>query len=337
MLKLFLSLLISVLSLPLMAINSDAQYRIVFVHLGPNLPAYTHTAISQAKLFNPDAEIILIAHQEALNKKPSIPLSTVILPAETIVKSYVHKQFIKTSKLDKRFRKGFWFYATERLFYLDDLITQYDLKNTFHLENDNLLYTDLNDLLPIFESRYSGIAAPFENGDRGAASFIYVADKNSINKLCQFLLAKGKSGFSEMILLNLFKIEFGKNYIDHLPVLMNEYRQNYELIPLVGKNTIDPDNYSNNIDLLQSLFDACAYGQYVGGLDPRNGMEGPGYINPEAVFSCANMKIEWQMDPLGRKIPYAIFKEKKYRLNNLHIHSKNLNAYTSINFEKQGA
>jgi hypothetical protein len=245
-------------------------------------------------------------------------------------KTFEHIEFNNYSRLDKFSREGFWHYTTERLFYLNDLIAQYDLKNTFHIENDTLIYVDLEELLPVFIKNYSGIAAPFESDDRGSASFLFVPNPQSMHAFARYLMKHAASGLSDMFLLNHFKMECGEKYIDHLPTVMPEYITEHSLMNLFGKRTtIDPKCFCKNSDQFQSLFDGCAYGQYLGGIDQRNGPDGPGFINKEAFFLVSYMDIVWESDAFGRQIPFAIYDEKKYRINNLHIHSKNLNLFSS--------
>lgn len=310
--------------------NPNALYRIVFVHIGENLPDYIFTAISQAYLFNPNAEIILVADQKAINNVPSpSPNYLTIFQTEKLKKTREHIAFIKNSTLCRTFRNAFWFYATERLFYLNDLICQFELKNTFHLENDNMLYANLEEMLPIFYDNYAGIGAPFESDFRGFASFMFIRDEVSIKLLSKHLLKYSHLGQNEMILLNSFRKKH-PYWLKQLPTLMPEYIKDHELITILDvKNTIDPNSYCNHLDQFKSLFDGASYGQYLGGIDPRNGISEPGYINPEAFFNCSYMDFEWIKDDLNRKIPYVIYKDSKYRISTLHIHSKNLQLFYS--------
>ena len=322
--------LLLIIFLPFLAIASD--YQIVFVHIGRELPDYAYTAIRQAKLFNPKGKITLLANTNAIETTKD-PLQGVnIVPAESLTKTEEHTRFIRTSRLDRRFREGFWFVTTERLFYLDDYISQYNLENVFHLENDNMLYVNLEDLLPVFTQYYPGIGAPFEQDNRGAASFIYIHDKTSIHAFAKYLLKNATSGQSEMYLLSDFKTQFGVSHLSHLPTMVLGYEQDHDLIDSTGrKSALNSEFYSNHVDLFGSVFDMCSYGQYLGGIDPRNGNDGPGYINPCCVFQCNQMNFIWESDDQGRKIPYAIYKDRKYRLNNLHIHSKDLKRFASTN------
>lgn len=311
-------------------IDLHAPYHIIFIHLGPQLPSYMHTALAQTYLFCTDVDIVLIANKQTMQTQ-KIPDYVHLIYAEDIEKTIEHQLFLQFSKLNRTFRNGFWFYTTERLFYLYDLIATYDLKHIFHIENDNLLYVDLRDLLPIFIERYPGIAAPFESDDRGFANFLYIPNTESCHALVSFLRAHAHSGIEEMSLINAFRVELGSDYIDHLPTVMPEYIRDHSLAKVNGRKCrIDPLLFCKNSDAFCSLFDGCTYGQYLGGIDPQNGNDGPGYINLDSFFNASFMNIIWERDSLGRKVPYAVYKGAKYRINNLHIHSKKLQNLASF-------
>jgi hypothetical protein len=337
-----LALLLFVNSTPLESLSSTPQeqietftqapYRIVFIHLGTALPPFLSTALNQARLFNPNAAIVLIASQAALDATPIADDGWIVLPAESIQKTVHHTQFSRSSHLDRSFREGFWFYTTERIFYLDDFITQYNLTDVFHLENDNLLYCNLGELLPVFRANYKGIAIPFEQDFRGGAGFLFAANHIGISAFAEHLRDSISLNKSEMELLGTFKKKFGNQYIEQLPVITPTYiRDHLPLTDASGrKDLFNPTSYHLHIDQFQSIFDMCSYGQYVGGIDPRNAPEGPGYVNPSAIFKCSELQIVWEDDDQMRTIPYVVYRGEKYRINNLHIHCKDLDKFSSL-------
>ena len=54
------------------------------------------------------------------------------------------KYFDKKTKLNKKFRNGFWNNTSKRLFFVYEYMKMNNLKNVIHLENDVLLYSDMN-------------------------------------------------------------------------------------------------------------------------------------------------------------------------------------------------
>ena len=110
---------------------------------------------------------------------------------------------------------------------------------------------------------------------------------------------------------------------------MDSYRAKYPLINTLGKTTTQPETYSNNIDAFNSVFDGLALGQYLGGLDPIHKECAPGFIDQYCLFNSKNLNFTWLTDERGRKVPYMVFGDEMYRINNLHIHCKNLKLFLS--------
>lgn len=308
---------------------------IVFVHLGQKLPNYVRDALHQARLFNAEPTIYLVANEEVALDAEDIEIlkadTILVVHCETLKRSVAHDAFLKNSSLDTVSKDGFWIKTCERFFYLEELITQYNLEDTFHLENDNMLYCDLNELLLVFKSSYSALGAVFDNDNRCIPSFIYVAHADAITKLAHFFTAKAHQGLFDMQLIALYKKTYGNMAIGSLPIVMKRYIDTYGLGNALGDSVKNEQEYCQNIESFDSIFDAAAIGQFLGGIDPCHKPRdvGPGFINESCVFNPSLLTYEWIIDGKGRKIPYAICKGEKYRINNLHIHSKNLEAFRS--------
>ncbi len=306
-------------------------YSIVFVHLGKKIPDYLFDAVGQARLFNGHADIIVIAEQKAIDQVSEIKCkehNLMFVPCESLMLSDVHNKFRRETALSKTSREGFWCKATERFFYLDALMRQYELSDLFHLEYDIMLYVDLEDLLPIFK-KYPGIAATFDADQRCIPGFMYIAQADAIKKLVDFIAKKASKGLNDMHVIALFKQQNNREVIDNLPIIMPEYIECYGLCNELGHSTKSPKDYTQYINLFNSIFDGAAIGQYLGGIDPLNGPSSAGFVNETCLFNASKLTYLWHENTQGRKVPFASCGEKMYRINNLHIHSKNLKAFAS--------
>lgn len=309
------------------ALASDQLPSIVFVYLGNHIPEYLFDATAQAHLFNPASPIIVIAERNAWQSVLAEPYITYVA-CEDLCESHEHVLFKKVSRLDRHGREGFWFKATERFFYIDELMQQRNMNYVFHLEYDNMLYVELLTLMPVFQ-RYENIAATFDADNRCIPGFIYFAKSDSLRCLVKYMVDVATRGFNDMEVIASFKQVHGSEQIDHLPIIFPEYVCKHGLRSNLGFATKYPAKYMHNIQEFDSIFDAAALGQFLGGIDPSNGNSVPGFINETCLFNPARLIFEWNIDDVGRKVPYACIHEKKYRINNLHIHSKNLKAFAS--------
>lgn len=301
---------------------------LVFVHLGPTLPTYIEDALWQACLFNSPNDVYVIANTQALTHANNLAHYAHIIPAETLKQSSRHILFTKNSTLEKRFHDPFWLYASERFLYLDDFMQQYDIADLFHIENDNMLYVDLKEILPIFHQHYKEIAAVFDNDERCIPGFFYVAHKEAMANLAAFFATWAFVGAHDMEILTFYKKQ-NPTLIYALPIIPSSYSKTYPLVSTIGITTNNPSIYSQHSEQFMSIFDAAAIGQYLGGTDPRNGKTGAGFINESCLFNPSRCIYEFRTDASGRSVPHMVFQEHAYRINNLHVHSKNLTPFLS--------
>jgi hypothetical protein len=148
---------------------------------------------------------------------------------------------------------------------------------------------------------------------------MYFKNLNSISDFTSFIL--GKNGVNDMELLPQYKNETNK--VKNLPILPLNYDLPFK--SQTGLVTEDEKQYFTNLDKFNSIFDGAAIGQYIGGIDPRNQAGNTvGFINESSLFDVSKFNFEFHSDDKGRKIPFLVYKEQKYKINNLHVHCKNL-------------
>ncbi len=311
---------------------------IVFIHIGPHPPAYLGIALRQARLFNPNIRLILLAsNPEALT--PAISedrhLNLEIVTTGSLTASSAHRVFLEHTSLDRSFRNGFWLYTSERFFFLEELMRIHHLTNVFHLENDNLLYSDLIRMLPIFKAHYPGIAATCDAPDRCVPGFVFINQAAALSAFADFaaetVCQQSENRYNDMTLLGAFHRTHGPATIDLLPIITPGYPE--PLGSRLGCRPVNPEIYSRHFDDFNSLFDAAAIGQYLGGIDPANSQsrETSGFINETSIFNPSLYEYRWSRDAQNRRVPVIIEQENIYKINNLHIHSKKLEFFASFN------
>jgi len=302
------------------------NYSIIYVHLGDSLPDYLLDSVKQTRLFNENASIFIVCCKKNIEIVSSVmnALHVHLIANEELPITDAHERFLKKIKFCGLFK-----FSIERFFYIEQVIKKYKLKNIFHLENDNLLYINLEDYISIFENNYKGIAATFDNDHRCIPGFVYINDCLAISKLNKFSSFITELNFSDMYILGKFRNKYPE-HIDNLPIIPSSYKRYYELKNLNNEKSFFEERYSKNFNLFNSIFDAAALGQYLGGLDPINVNFQPGFINESCIFNPAKFAHEWMMDEKARKVPFIKFNNELYRINNLHIHCKNLKKFVSL-------
>ena len=235
-------------------------YSIVYVHIGPTIPDYLAITMAQARLFNEQCPIYLIANKEAIKKISSeFSKSNIIyIACEALKISKKHKKFHKNKNHDWSLN-GFWVYTSERFFYLEEFVSQYKLNDVFHFENDIMLYADLNSLLPIFHKHYKGmIGATFENDDRCVPSIMYIPNSAPLTALVNSFPLKVDMLNSDMENVARFKDKNHKSLIDYLPIVVREYAYDHPL-QAFAKKSLNPEFFSNYLSAIFQRFPLFQY------------------------------------------------------------------------------
>lgn len=293
------------------------SYHIIFVHSGFAVPEYVAVAIKQASRSNPNATIHLLTKgmdRGVFGRKHSFPENVQIVDCNAIKGSKLYRFFLSKTRKEKWYPRSLRYLSIERFYLLHDYMSKYGLEKVFHLEYDNMLYVDLAKYMPTISRLYPNVAATSDNDDRIIAGLIYFNRATDVLNVAQELTVKASLHRFEMELLAEIKRE--KGFIDNLPIVTRRYIEEGNLKNSIGNNSMQFAKYGEELPL---IFDACALGQYVGGTD---GTHGPGFINEKAVIDPSKCEIVWER---GR--PFFAYGGEKRPIVNLHIHSKNLQAF----------
>lgn len=315
------------------AIPAHQTHALIYVYIGKSLPTHLADSVYQARLFN-QCPIYILANQQAIDQyKDCKNLDVTMVPVENLTRTKEHDDFAQRSTIDRTFREGFWFLASERFLYIHDFMQQYDVRNIFMIESDVMIYAKLDTMLPVFERHYKGLGVTFSNDDLVIPGIVYAKDKACVALMAKCFAAHAHEAKNDGEIFAVLKKEEGQSCIDGLPIIMYDYPTKHVMRSSEGKTPADCELYMNHVDDFKSIFDGRAFGMFLGGVDPRNTwdpQQGPGHISEYCVINPSNMGIEWLHDEKKRRVPYAVHGAEKYRINNLHIHAKHLKPFLSL-------
>ena len=199
---------------------------------------------------------------------------------------------------------------------------QYQIKNVFFMELDNLIYDVPSKWLDSFSK--NGLAFMFDNYDRYASGVCYIKNADSLEGFCNYALefiSTSNEFMAEMVFLFKF-YEVCKDSVQLLPIHWSDSKY--------------PIECHGNFGAYNSVFDSAAIGVFLGGADPYH-VEVTGiYKQIEgnksfwSLIDYTKYSYKWELDMQNRKIPYIYTGSQWIRINNLHIHSKNLKPCLSI-------
>jgi hypothetical protein len=293
------------------------------------LPNYTIDSIYQIRLFT-DMPIYLIYNDYNSPYLNDITKYNVNLVKYDDVFSDIfnntlniyRNKFVIVDSLNER--KELFIRSLERFFLLNNLLLKYNLSDCFFMEIDNLIYDDPSNWFTQFTK--NNLCYMYDSIDRCSSGIMYVKNNKVLSPLCDYIIKyikinnPGHKMTSEMYALaNYYKSNHDTN-IQILPTFWGNYDNMFK------------ETYENYELYNDTIFDAAAIGMYLFGWDPihTNGVIVKYKKSMCSLLECSNYKFKWELDDQNRNIPYIFNGTKWLRINNLHIHSKDLKSALSI-------
>lgn len=298
---------------------------VVLTHLGCTgpfidntaLPSYLDDCIDQYSIFNKGSIYFITdrANISGLRKYSNVT---------PIILEDLHST--KVDQLCSLFdypEKNFWTVALTRFVYIENLMKKSGLEHVYHFENDVMLYFDIAEYDAKFQSLYKNLAITPCDHNKFTTGFMYIKDYHSLEMMTEFfievLVELGVEGVkrefdldmvNEMGLMAAYHKRMGNEYISCLPIA-----------------PFGP--FSQSYNEFNSVFDPASFGQFVGGTRT----EGPG-AKPQDHYIGRLLRIHpkwgvrWEVED-SLRVPYFHYEDSQVKINTLHIHSKNLEAFLS--------
>jgi hypothetical protein len=325
---------------------------LIYIHIGNTLPDYIHDSIYQTVLVSSNTKIyvllddtLITSFNETVNKFNNniymknhvnnlivcVPLSILKLPIEyTNLIDNLPEQI-------KTFRDSFWVYTIARFFYLQSFMKLFHINSAFHIENDIMIYENLNVLENCLNSDKLYMVKDSEAPPRVIASIMYL-NKIELQKVLDYIIEQLKlnPNLNDMQLLGSYGLSRPYDEI------------NVEYFPFDYNGLSRP-----NDNLKDMIFDGAAIGQFLGGIDPRNiqgynslnenerqlvNVNNPskGFINETCTFKANEVKIfQRSLSVNDYIVPLNLYFTTNNSLAvkqivNTHIHSKQLYQFSSV-------
>ena len=303
---------------------------VVQVHLGKAVPSYLYDQLRQTRVLNPGNSMYLILgpgteHDTAHLKT----LEVVVVDVASVVKCQNHRRFIRGNRLNPRSLGGFWRYTTERFFAIESFLEACRLRNVVHMENDVMLYAGLDSLLPGFHAACPGAGIIMDSERRCVPGLMYLSALPALSAMNDFIVRNAlRKRQTDMQAIGAFMGQATFAECSALPVLPPRYR---ELFPLVNAKAEEGSSpwYDAAFGQFGGVFDGAALGQFVGGIDKiHDPGDTTGFVNETAVYDPRKMGIHWKTEN-GLRRPFGMVDGSEFPIFNLHIHSKQLERFSS--------
>jgi len=312
---------------------------IVWVALG-RLPAHTRSSIAQARLADPSALLVLL--HEGIDERwrrfagaARVALHDVgSLASDRRLRAFYDRPDDRAG-----FRGGFWLHSTGRFFVLRAFMEREGVEAVTHLENDVMSYAPEAALADWGPWRAPALSTVFENGTRAVPGVVRVGSRRSLDAFTDFVLATpGTTAADDMHRLAAFRHE--------APALVGDLPTLPPADP--GQPGQTSSLYSRDVPKIDLpaggwLFDGARFGQYLGGIDPRNSrrilerwlawqrgtLARPSGFRNESCVDAASQYEYCVTMPSGIAAPTLIAHGRRFPLATLHVHSKKLDRFAS--------
>jgi hypothetical protein len=227
-----------------------------------------------------------------------------LINADNLIDKY---NYNNVSKLDGKFRDGFWKLTSLRFFYIYSFMIKYDICNVIHIENDVLIYYNCDILVDKLDN--TKLYIPKDSYNRAIPSILYIPNHHILKSILDLYLND-------------------KNDMDNFAIISNNYPDliiNFPICIEKSDHSLEQQYVTKNYPNMNFIFDAAAIGQYIGGVDPRNmSSDTIGFINETSVIKYNNYEIIFKQDEDLFNKPFLCDDINIVPIFNLHIHCKNL-------------
>lgn len=303
------------------------QVTLVLIYSGSSqLPQYIEESLDIASRVAINSRIIFLANKSnyqnfiQFTSRHSLGVRAKIefIAIEDIPASDRTLLFNEKTGLDKNFRQGFWYQASNRFMVLADYLNHTNTSNVVHIENDYVLYFDPSDKIKAFEE-FADFAVPMDR-IRAIPGIVWFKNPIVADKLAQFMLMNADQ--DDMANLGGFCLSSTEINAKPLPTIPLKYAQ---------MKSLNDCKYSQGINLFEGIFDAAAIGQYIGGIHWMNNPEDTTLFQNESSDLLLNdFSFCWVIKN-GIRSPKITILDESVRVLGIHAHSKNLLGLSPFN------
>jgi len=284
-------------------------------------PKHLNECISNIKKVDEDSNIYLISDELTKYKDVISIVSSKVISPQT--KKLLDRKIYKDTHYESN---PLWEASLIRIFILRDFVRKYQLKDIIHFDNDVLVYVPSHKLIDLFLKDRVNITRV--NKNQIVFGYSYFNNFEVLDSLSNQLL--------KTIYKEIQKPEWVTKPKNEMKLLASIYNDQPDFFNIL-------ESYPNNKS--KYIFDPAVYGQLIGGTYRR-----PRRLVPKRFFRTGHEESPKRYLPRGgwlgnvhevkesflldrskvvfnKKRPILKNKNGKYRIVNLHIHSKELYKY----------
>lgn len=280
-------------------------------------PEWMWHCVQQYFTFN-DGNLYILTDRENI---PYLPKHDKVIPAA--LEDYHSDKIHRFHAVYEHGIRDFWTVCATRFIYLERFLQNNDLQHVCHFDNDVLLYFNIADYQDAFQRFCPGLAITPESPRKVSAIFMYIDNYKALAGMTDFFIEElerhSESGLKkmyntdvivEMLLIAAYARKEGGR-VTYLPI-----------IPF-GEHSLGLDEFG-------AIFDPGSWGEVVDGTRQGKlvGHHSPLAYIAQLLREHPGYTVVWRTEN-GLRCPCLSHDGNLAKINNLHIHTKNLSAFMS--------
>ena len=203
-----------------------------------------------------------------------------------------------------------------RIFYLNDVIRELNLKHFVHFDNDVLIYKPFSSLKNVFMENKLSITKP--SNSKIIFGYSYINSSEVLSKLTKKIIETIEFGVSNKWSFN-YDVPFKEE--DFLGNIYSKNSKLFNLLPILPHEN-------------KFVFDPSSYGHYLDGTlsNPRKIFR-KGYINPDHYIGREIRANRISVNFLNHK-PVVTWQNKEFDIVNLHLYSQRFEKFLPISYKE---
>lgn len=277
-------------------------------------PSYINYTINSILSVDKNANIYICSNQN-INFK-----NTTFVNLNEVNSSYINKlQNLSIYKNTIFENNPLWITSLVRIFYLYELKKLLNLKQVVHFDNDVLIYKPFDEIENYFSTTKLNITQA--NDKKLIFGYSYFENDEVLKNICDLIIEKYKYGIDNNWRFNSKK---PFNEMQMLGYIENNHKFLFHILP-----SLPYQAYNNSHKM---IFDPAGYGQFLDGTDNnKKKFFQKGYFSLNDFIGAEI--IAKRISIYFNKSPVVGWEGKKFKLVNLHVHSKRLHKFLPQNFK----
>lgn len=294
---------------------------IVFVHLGDVPAPHLVQSARQAMRVAPTSRVVAVLSSNTVMADQLAAIGARIVKTTELRPTYAHDVFTDNVRRRLGKKRGFWRYASERFFVLEEAMDALGAESALHLESDNLIFFDPDTAAPALRSLYNGLAAPFRNDRYCIPGVVWVGHRRALCDLNRHIAATVAAEARQMEAqgwLHRRRVRMGIK-LDDMRMLAG-WRKNggaLDALPVLPGD--------EGFEQLGMIFDAAAIGQFLYGFDPhfhKDATDRIGRRDEQATVDASRFAYDTLRLEAPETPQYVTLDGQPIRLASLHNHAK---------------